>query len=171
MDQTNSIHCPHCLRAIDRALNAAAKGRLAIKENVETEIRAAADGRLLDVRYAQNLILDAGLRLVPDLIDVTAGGISHFRVGTNSTAPAAGQTDLLAAVYQNVVSQRLKGNFFITHRCFIPAQSANGSTLREAALANALTGGTMFSRVVHDDIVKTVAITVTHSWTHSFARG
>lgn len=165
------IECPHCLRKIEWALNEAAKGRLAIVENVVTEIRSALDDRLQEVLRSKNLIVDAGLRLIPDLFDETSGGVSHFRVGTSNTAPAEAQTDLVAGVYQNVVSQRIKGNFFITHRCFLPAQSVNGNTLREAALANALTGGTMFSRVIHDDIAKTVANTVTHSWTHSFARG
>ena len=162
--------CPHCSRALDEALNAQAKGRLAVLENVVTEIHDVG-GRLLDVLRAHNRVVDAGLRLIPDLFDVTSGGISHFRVGTSNTAPVDAQTDLVAGVYQNVVSQRVKGNFFITHRCFIPPQSANGNTLREAALVNALTGGTMFSRVTHDDIAKTIAITVTHSWTHTFARG
>lgn len=165
------IACPHCSRDIEGFLNEQAKGRLALVENVVTEIRRAGDDRLLEILRSHNRVVDAGLRLIPDLIDVTAGGISHFRVGTSNTAVADNQTDLVAGVYQNVVSQRVKGNFFVTHRCFIPAQSANGNTLREAGLFNALTGGTMFSRVTHDDIAKTVAITVTHSWTHSFARG
>ena len=163
--------CPQCSQAIESLLNEHVKGRLAVLENVETEIRAAEDGRLLETLRSKNRIVDAGLRLIPDLFDVTAGGVSHFRVGTSNTAVADSQTDLVAGVYQNAVSQRVKGNFFITHRCFIPAQSANGNTLREAALVNALTGGTMFSRVTHDDIAKTIAITVTHSWTHTFARG
>ena len=163
--------CPHCLQAIESLLNEQAKGRLSVVENVVTEIHTVEDGRLVETLRSHNRIVDAGLRLIPDLFDVTSGGISHFRVGTSNTAVADSQTDLVAGVYQNVVSQRVKGNFFITHRCFIPAQSANGNTLREAALVNALTGGTMFSRVTHDDIAKTLAITVTYSWTHTFARG
>lgn len=165
------MDCPHCQRSLDALLEASLKGQLAIAENVLTEIREAATGQIVVAMRSKNLIVDAGLRLIPDLFDETASGITHFRVGTNNTAPSNADTDLLAGVYANVVSQRVKGNFYITHRCYIPPQSANGNTLREAALVNALAGGSLFSRVIHDDIAKTIAITVTHSWTHTFARG
>lgn len=165
------IACPHCLHEFEWLLTEQAKGRLCVLENVVTEVHRASDGTLVEILRNHNLVVDAGLNLLRDLLDATNTAITHFRAGTSSTAPANGQTDLIASVHGNVVSQRVKASFAITHRCFIPSSAANGNTLREAGLFNALTGGTMFSRVTHDDIVKTASNTVTHSWTHTLARG
>jgi hypothetical protein len=151
-------------------LNALAAGRVVVTENVLTEVRDALTDRLLRSIASSNLVVDAGLNQLRDLLDATIGSITHFAVGTSATAPANGQTALVAEVYRNTVTQRVKASASVTQRCFVASSAANGNTLREAALLNAPSAGTMFSRVTHDDIVKTISITVTHAWTHTFAR-
>ncbi len=164
------VDCPHCRQTFELLAEQLLAGRIGIGENVLIEVHRASDGRLLERMRLHNLVVDAGLNLLRDLMDATLTAISHFRVGTDGTAPANGQTDLLAAVYNNVVTQRVKTAFSITHRCFLPSTAANGNDLREACLANAPTSGTMFSRVTHDLIMKSISNTVTYSWTHTLSR-
>ena len=160
--------CPHCQRQLDAWLAGLQAGRLVIRENVQTEIRHHDTG-LIEQLSSKNLVVTSGLNLLRDLLDQTQGPITHFAVGTNATAPAAGNTALIAEVYRQVVSQRDKSSAQIIHRCFVPTSAASGNTLREAGLLNSASGGTLFSRVTHDDIVKTNSVSVTHTWTHTLA--
>jgi len=164
------MECPHCHRALDSWLKALATGCVIVKENVLTEVRDALTNRLLRAIATENLVVDAGLNQLRDLLDATNTSITYFAVGTSSTAPANGQTALVAEVYRNTVTQRVKASAAMTQRCFVASTAANGNTLREAGLFNASAAGTMFSRVTHDDIIKTISITVTHAWTHTFTR-
>ena len=144
-------------------------GRIRVRENVLVEIRDHRTGRVRRLRRS-NLVVTAGLNLLRDLLDQTQGPVTHFAVGTSSTAASAGQTALVAEVYRNVVSQRDKpANGQIVHRCFIPTTAANGSTLKEAGLFNDAIAGTMFTRFVMSDIAKTSSISVTITWTHTFS--
>jgi hypothetical protein len=143
--------------------------RVRVRENVVIEVRDRR-GRCLRRERRTNLVTTAGLNLLRDLLDASQGPITHFAVGTSGTAPASGNTALGAEVYRNVVSQRDKpANGQIVHRCFVPTTAANGSTLREAGLFNAASGGSLFSRIVYSDIVKTNSISVTITWTHTFS--
>ena len=162
------MNCPHCHRQLDRWLKDLQAGRCYVRENVAIEI-VHHDRGDIEHRRAKNLVVTAGLNLLRDLLDQTQGPITHFATGTSNTAAAAGQTALVAEVYRQVVSQRDKSSAEIIHRCFIPTTAANGNTLREGALFNAASAGTMFSRVTHDDIVKTSSVSVTYTWTHTLA--
>lgn len=162
------MNCPYCVRQLDDWLAGLQAGRLIIRENVEIEIVHHDRGDIEHLR-AKNMVVTAGLNLLRDLLDQTQGPITYFAVGTNNTAPAAGQTALLGEVYRQVVSQRDKASAQIVHRCFVPTTAGNGNTLQEAALFNASSGGSMFSRVIHDPIVKTNTVSITHTWTHTLA--
>ena len=155
--------CPHCLLSFAKD-----GGLLQIGENVVIQVHDAQSGRLIHEQRISNMVTDSGLTFIRDLIDETQQGIIEFASGTDLSPTVVGHTALGAEVYRNSVSSRAKVGFDITHRCFIPPTSANGNTLYEAGLFG--TSGALFSRVVHDGIVKTVSVTVTLAWTHTIGR-
>lgn len=157
------IECPQCLHKFIRDV-----GHVNIEENVLIQVHHATTGILLHEQRIHNMVTDTGLVLMRDLLDETQQGIIEFASGTDFTPTVVAHTALGGEVYRNVVSSRAKSGFDITHRCFIPPTSANGNTLYEAGLFG--TSGSLFSRVVHDAIVKTISITVTLSWTHTMGR-
>lgn len=141
-----------------------------VEDNVTIDVRDAASGRLLERITTHNLVVDAGLsllaaRLEPDAVQ----GLTHFGVGTSSTAPAAGDTALGAQVHRDVITQYIPGLKKMTVRYYLSTASANGYTLRECGTFNAASGGTMYARAAHADIVKTSAKTVTYSWDYNMA--
>jgi hypothetical protein len=166
--------CPHCQRQIDRLSNLHTKGLLQIGENVVIHIRDSRTAKLLEEQRIHNLVVNSGLTFIRDLIDETQQGISHFATGISSAAVAPEDTTLGNEAYRNSVSAREKVDYEITHRCFVAPSAANGSTLYEAGLFNGADSSpgqsTMFSRVVHDPIIKTISITITYAWTHTIGR-
>ena len=169
-----NIICPHCQRAFEWLANLSAKGLLAISENVLVQVHDAHTQALISEQSIHNMVTNSGLQFIRDLIDETQQGCTHFATGTDLSATVIEHTALGAEVYRNAISSRVKVDFEITQRCFIPPSSANGNTLYEAGLFNSAdtTPGqsTLFSRVVHDAIVKTISNTVTYSWTHTIGR-
>lgn len=169
-----NLQCPHCQRSFDALVDRHAKGLLHIGENVLIEVHDARTAKLLHRQALHNIVTDVGLQFIRDLIDETQQGITHFAVGTGQALAVAADTILVAEVYRTTVSARVKVDFDITHRCFVPPAAANGNTLYEAGLfngSNAAVGqSTLFSRVVHDAIAKTISNTITLSWTHTIGR-
>ncbi len=95
---------------------------------------------------------------------------SRFKVGTGTTTPAVGNTDLVTPVningtaFKNFVSGYPTldtTNVQATIRCFINSLEANGNTLTEFGIVN--TDGTplMFSRSVFTAISKTSSNEIT----------
>lgn len=165
-----NILCPHCQRDFEYLANLSAKGLLSIGENVLVQVHDAQTRQLLSEQHIHNMVTNSGLQFVRDLIDETQQGCTYFATGTDLSATVAAHTALGNEVYRNTISSRVKVDFEITQRCFIAPSAANGNTLYEAGLFNASSGGTLFSRVVHDAIAKTISNTVTYSWTHTIGR-
>ena len=157
-----NLTCPQCLHVYEQILG----GGLAIRENVLLQVHE--HGRLVHEQRLSNMVTDTGLVLLRDLLDETQQGIIEFASGTDLSPTVVAHAALGAEVYRNSVSSRAKVSFDITHRCFIPPTAANGNTLYEAGLFG--TSGSLFSRVVHDAIAKTISITVTLAWTHTIGR-
>lgn len=96
---------------------------------------------------------------------------TQFKVGTGTTTPAVGDTDLVTPVsidgdnFKDFVSGYPTldtTNIQATIRCFLTSLEANGNTLTEFGIVN--TDGTplMFSRMVHTGISKTNSIEVAY---------
>lgn len=139
--------------------------------NVVAEVRDAETDELLDSQAVHNLVVNAGLNLIRDLLDGDApAGITHFAVGTGATAVAASQTALVTETFRAAVTQRISDAQQLTVKYFLPSGSANGGTLAEVGLFNAASTGTMFARaVLATTIAKTSSITVTFTWTITLA--
>lgn len=135
--------------------------------NVLVEVHDAETGAVLDRQRIHNLVVNAGLNLIRDLLDGDAvAGITHFAVGTGTTAVSATQTALVTQVLRDAVTSRTSNAQQLVVGYYLASGSANGNTLWEAGLFNAASGGTMFARVkLASSIVKTASIAVTFTWT------
>ena len=145
------------------------KAQVCARANVLVETRDARTGRLLSRNSRHNLVVSAGLDLLRDLVYGGAVTMSHGAVGTDATAPAAGQVALGAEVFRDQISQRTKAAASLVIKFVVGSQQANSQTLREAGLFNAASGGTMYARVTPDPVSKTDAILVVYTWTLSWA--
>lgn len=127
-----------------------------------------------------NLIVDSGLSALSQLIGQTVATptdlkFDRIRIGTDSTPPAATQTDIIApllndseqlisTVTENVSSTPGLTEFIAT----LGTAQGNGETLREVGLFTS--NGTMIARQVYGDIVKSSTFAVEYTWRISFSR-
>lgn len=136
-------------------------------DNVRVVVSDAITGETLREETQHNLVVNAGLNLIRDLLDGDAvAGLTHLAVGTGTTAVSASQTALTTEVFRAAVTSRTSNAQQLVVSYYLPSGSANGNTLAEAGLFNAAAAGTMFARVkLASTIVKTASIAVTFTWT------
>ena len=95
--------------------------------------------------------------------------MGFFAVGTGNRAPAAADTALEAEVYRDGITSMSAAGAELTVSHFLPGTAAVGSTLREAGLWTAASGGILFARALLDrTIAKTDKITASITWTIAF---
>jgi len=119
-----------------------------------------------------NVITTAGLKLslnrifksTPDFLAPT-----KFKVGTNTTTPTVGDTDLGTGVNINGGNTKSfvtgypvldETNMQSTIRCLINTTEANGNSLTEFGIFNEDSSALMFSRSVFTSISKTDSVEV-----------
>jgi hypothetical protein len=92
--------------------------------------------------------------------------MSHMEVGTNSTAAAAGDTTLGAAVAgsRTALTSFTASGAVSTAVCTFGAGVGTGA-LTEAGIFNASSGGTMLCRTVFSVVNKGAADSMTITWT------
>lgn len=140
---------------------------IALWSNVLVVVQNAATGAELARQEHHNLVVNAGLNLIRDLLDGDAvAGLTHFAVGTGTTAVSASQTALITEVSRAAVTSRTSNAQQLVVSYYLPSGTANGNTLAEAGIFNAASTGTMFARVkLSPTIIKTASIAVTFTWT------
>ncbi len=134
--------------------------------NVTIEQVDAVTGRLLARERVHNLVTLAGRNLARDLLvgDATAT-LTHFALGTGTTSVVAGDTALETEVYRDVITQTSTSDGEVEVKQYLSSTEANGSSLSEAGLLTASTGGVLFARVTYTPIAKTSSIAVSFTWT------
>ena len=133
------------------------KGRLQI-----TMYRESGQIERYDFR---NLIVDAGKAFVASrIVGTTANVMTNMAVGTGTTAPAAGNTALQAEVARVAFDNAGAAGPVVTYSATFGPGVGTGA-LVEAALLNAASVGTMFSRVVYPVVNKGAADTMSVTWT------
>jgi hypothetical protein len=130
-------------------------------------------GNVKDERHLDNLIVDRGFegvayRIAPHDGTVTPSSPwNYIAIGTGSTAPAAGNTALVAelvrlqdsqAEYTSTSSKQLK-----LQVSFGPGQGTGN--IAESGLLNASSGGDMLARQTFSTIAKGASDTLTVTWT------
>jgi len=132
--------------------------------NVCVDVLEARTGRRLSRERGHNLTVNAGLNLLRDfLANEAPGSLTHFAIGTDATAPASTDTQLVAELLRDQLTARVKTDLAVTLSYYLAANQGNGNTLREAGLFTA--ANTLFARyVLSSPITKTGSIAVRWTW-------
>ena len=141
--------------------------------NVHAVLRGP-DGKIREERHAHNLVTDAGCAHIADQLASShdEGEMSHMAVGTDDTAPAAGNTTLGTELDRNALDSRTQGAGADDHKVVYVASWAAGDgtgALTEAGLFNDASAGTMLARVTVSVINKGAADTLEITWTLTIA--
>ena len=94
--------------------------------NIKVVLKAFKNGKLVDVREAENLITNAGLyHLLDLLIDDADGGIRYCAIGTDDTPPSIEDTKLKNEVARKQITTRSRtGNRILLSTFFTASESA-----------------------------------------------
>lgn len=129
--------------------------RMGLKGKFHLEL-IGPDGKLNDVRDVDNTIMNVGKSAMSGLMlsDIGGTAFDYLALGTDSTAPNATQTALIAQVYRTASTgtqvststtndtAQLSGSFSITA----------SNTLQEVGIFNSSSAGTMFARTTYSAI-------------------
>lgn len=135
--------------------------------NVRIEIRDSLTARLLDQRRESNLVVLPGRnQIATALYSGTITPPSRMALGTGSSAVTSADSALANEIWRDVFAAKTLASASVTYKYFLTSLEANGNTLTEAGLFNAVSGGDLFARVLFtNDIPKTSGITVLFAWT------
>ena len=124
------------------------------------------NGFILSEKHVDNLVVDIGVQTVADQIfpnidlnSSTQNQFSYLGIGTGSTAPVAGDTDVETAIggCGRIQDTLVEGSFASNTATITIDASFSGAncagTIQEAVLANAATGGQILSRVLTGSVV------------------
>lgn len=143
-----------------------------INENIKmvgkvSMVLTGPDGEIKDQREIDNLVVLAGRVFIASrMANASAAVMSHMAVGTNNTAPVAGDTALLAEVAASRValtSTTPSSNTVVYVATFNPGVGTGA--LVEAGIFNAASLGTLLCRTIFSVINKAAADTLTITWT------
>jgi len=127
-------------------------------------------GRLKKVVHARNLVIDVGLEYIADqLLDTPIQAkMSHYAIGTGSTAPVAGNTTLETEIARVALGSKVREGKKITYSSiFLPGVGTGNIT--EAGPFNAASSGAMGARLTFTSVPKGAADTFVTS--HEFIFG
>ena len=127
-----------------------------------------AEGNVKTEMTVPNLVVNTGLSFISARMKETGrpNEMSHMEVGTSTTAAAAGDTTLAAAVSGSRValdSTTVSTNT-VQYVASFPAGTGTGA-LTEAGIFNASSSGTMLCRTVFSVINKAADDSMTITWT------
>lgn len=124
------------------------------------------DGNVKDSRKIHNLVVSSGLEFICSRMAGTSAGVmSHMALGSGTTAPAAGQTDLVSILgaREALDSTNASANT-ITYVSSFEAGDGTGA-VTEAGIFNASSAGTMLCRTVFAVVNKAADDTMSITWT------
>jgi hypothetical protein len=126
-------------------------------------------GNVKDSREVKNLVVNAGLAYIASRMVGTAKSVmSHMALGSGTTAPAAGQTDLVTilGVREALDSTTISGTNSekVVYVASFEAGDATGA-VTEAGIFNASTSGDMLCRTTFSVVNKAADDTMAVTWT------
>ena len=124
------------------------------------------NGNIKDQREETNLVVNSGLAFITSrMADAADGVMSHMAVGSDSTAVAAGDTDLGSILgSREVLDSTTDSGSSITYVASFEAGDGTGA-ITEAGIFNASSAGTMLCRTVFSTVNKGANDTMTITWT------
>lgn len=144
------------------------KGFCKMRGDVNLVVRDGKTGEIRGKRQVCNLVVTVGLAHIADqLADTPAQAeMSYAGIGSDNTAPATGQTALLAAQgARQSLTSKVQSSNTVTYTATIPAGIGTHATIREAGLFNASSGVTMMARTTFAAIAKGAGDAIDISWT------
>jgi len=127
------------------------------------------DGRIIDSREIDNLVVNTGLSHIADQLSASPNqsAMSHMAIGTGTTSPAAGDTSLENEVARVALESRTDSGASITYVAEFTAGAGTGA-ITEAGIFNASSGGTMLARNTFAAVNKGSNDTLRIEWTITF---
>lgn len=123
------------------------------------------DGAIKETREIPNLVVTTGKGFIASrMVGTSAAVMSHMAVGTNSTAPAAGDTTLGAEVGRVALTSGTSSGAVATYVATFGAGTGTGA-LTEAGIFNASSAGTMLCRTTFAVVNKQSTDGMTITWT------
>ena len=127
------------------------------------------DGNIKDERNIKNLVVNAGLAYIASrMVGTAKDTMSHMALGSSTTAPAAGDTDLIAVLgdREAIDTTTIVGtnNEKVQYVSSFEANEATGA-VTEAAIFNDSTGGDMLCRTTFAVVNKQADDTMSVTWT------
>lgn len=121
--------------------------------------------RVSEDHVIKNLVVDSGKAFLANrAISSAKNPISHVAIGSGTTSPAVGQTQLVAETARVALSTATSTNNIVNCAGTVPAGTGTG-TVEEVALFNAATLGDMISRTLTGTITKPAGLGLQFSWT------
>lgn len=127
-------------------------------------------GKVKDTRQVDNLVVSSGLTFIASRMAGTSSSVmSHMALGSGTTNPAAGDTDLETMIAARVaLTSTTPSNNTVAYVASFGAGISTGA-ITEAGIFNASTSGTMLCRTKFDVINKDTQDTMTITWTVTLA--
>ena len=140
------------------------KENFPIKGDLHIVIKDALTGEVKVDRLEKNLVVTVGKDWIASrMVGTAANTMGYMAVGTDATAPAAGNTTLGAEVARVAVTSQTASTNTVTYVATFGAGTGTGA-LTEAGLFNANTSGTMLSRTTYSVINKGSGDEMTITW-------
>lgn len=142
---------------IDDKVKVSGKVRLELKDK---------DGKIKESREIKNLLVSSGLEFICSRMAGTSADVmSHMGLGSGTTAPSAGQTDLVSILgSREALDSATASSNTITYVSSFEAGDATGA-ITEAGVFNASSGGTMLCRTTFSVVNKEADDTMSVTWT------
>jgi len=123
-------------------------------------------GNLKEERWTSNIVTTVGVYHVADQLSAIPdqAAMSYMAVGTDNTAPVAGNTALGAEVGRVGLTGRTDSAGVITYVGYFPSGTGTGA-LQEAGILNAASGGILLARLTYASLTKATGDTLTITWT------
>ena len=122
-------------------------------------------GAVKERREVKNLVVTVGKAFIASRMVGTASAVmSHMAIGSNNTAPAAGNTALGTELGRVALSALSASGAVVTHAATFPAGTGTGAVV-EAGIFNASSAGTMQCRTVFPVVNKGADDAMQITWT------
>ena len=144
------------------------------KPNVHIQVMDPG-GNVLKEIGVHNTIVATGRNAFRDLLGYPDAEFSPARtpnyiaLGTDSTAVTDADTALGGEVFRKALTIRQPADDTLLYQLYLDTTEANGNNLYELGLFAESTGGTMFARVTHGIIIKTVDFALAYNWEFTIA--
>lgn len=123
------------------------------------------DGKIKEEHEFKNLVVTVGKNFVASRMVGTASNImSHMAIGSDATAPAAGNTALGTELGRIALASATASDNVVTYTATFPAGTGTGAVV-EAGVLNAASAGTMLCRTTFAVVNKGADDAMSVTWT------